>query len=336
MRAEDLQEVTASDPLWINIAMPFEQTFYPLGFPLQLSTNSPLIFEAAEESWPTSARAKFEVAPIRVSLGVTDSAAAIPEPPVFRARGNLMSIISDPLNFVIADMRSGYAFGWIRETTARDRSFFRFYFLDAVTLALVDQLYLAPVHAAAIRRQTKGVLLCGESGTGKSTLAYACARAGWTFVSDDASYLVRGADTPRVIGNSRSLRLRPDAPILFKELLPVDTLMRANGKLGFELATDSLPQPIRAEPQATITDVIFLRRVAGTSSDATLEPLLQRDPRRLYRSVWYGDDEVQEAQRTCYHLLLQSRWWNLTYSNYQQAVEKLNQLAGTPQFRGDR
>ncbi len=118
-------------------------------------------------------------------------------------------------------MRSGYAFGWIGETTARDRPFLRFYFLDAVTLALVDQLYLAPVHAAAIRRHTTGVLLCGDSGTGKSTLAYACARAGWTFVSDDASYLVRGADTPRVLGNSRSLRLRPDAPILFQELLPV-------------------------------------------------------------------------------------------------------------------
>src|SRR5689334_20707967 len=119
MRAEDLQEVAASDPLWANVAMPFEQTFHPLGFPLQLSSNSTVILEAARESWPISARAKFEVTPIRVSLGVTDSVSAIPEPPAFRARGNLLSIISDPLNFVIADMRSGYAFGWVTESTAR-------------------------------------------------------------------------------------------------------------------------------------------------------------------------------------------------------------------------
>ena len=58
MRAKDKkdkQEVTAIDPLWANVAMPLEQTFYPLGFPLQLSSNSPVILEAAQESWPASA-----------------------------------------------------------------------------------------------------------------------------------------------------------------------------------------------------------------------------------------------------------------------------------------
>ena len=124
-------------------------------------------------------------------------------------------------------------------------------------------------------------------------------------------------------------------PILFPELLTLDTLTRANGKIGFELATDCLPQPIRTQPEAVISDIVFLRRAGAISSDATLEPVLLRDPRRLYRSVWYGDDDVQEAQRACYHQLLQSRWWNLTYSNYGQAVEKLNQLAATPDYRGD-
>ncbi len=59
---------------------------------------------------------------------------------------------------------------------------------------------------------------------GKSSLAYACACRGWTYVSDDASSLLRSGTERKVIGNSRLFRFRPAAVDLFPEL-------RASGAL---------------------------------------------------------------------------------------------------------
>ena len=52
----------------------------------------------------------------------------------------------------------------------------------------------------------------------RALLAYACARAGWTYVSDDGAFLVRGRDDRYAIGDPHSIRFRPDAPELFPEL----------------------------------------------------------------------------------------------------------------------
>jgi hypothetical protein len=41
------------------------------------------------------------------------------------------------------------------------------------------------VHGAAIRRHDRGVLVVGDSGTGKSTCCYAAGRAGWSVLADD-------------------------------------------------------------------------------------------------------------------------------------------------------
>ena len=56
----------------------------------------------------------------------------------------------------------------------------------------------------------------GGPGAGKSSLAWACARAGLTYVSDDATWLLRSE--LRVIGKNQRMRFRPDAVVLIPEL----------------------------------------------------------------------------------------------------------------------
>ena len=304
--------------------LPLERTFYPLGFALHLSTNSELVIQAAQASWGLT-RQLFNHQPVRVSVGISESKAGRASPPVFRSRQHLLSVISDADNFMLCDMRSGYAWGWITEDTASDLSFLRFYFLDAAVFTLIEQLYLAPIHAAFIVKNGLGVLLCGDTGAGKSTLAYACARSGWTFVSDDAAFLVRGEGLSAV-GNCLAIRLKSDASQLFPELLGWSASVRANGKLGFELCTSDLPEPVRTSPEAVITDIVFLQRSHTSREQLVTRPV--RDPASvLGRQVWYGDEHVKTAQRTTYERLAAARWWNMSYKGYEQAVSLLEALA---------
>src|SRR5260370_9733348 len=86
-------------------------------------------------------------------------------------------------------------------------------------LELIVSVYVTPFHAACVARQDRGVLLCGDSGAGKSSLAYGCGRRGWAYLSDDASYLMRRCAAERlVLGHPHRVRLRPDSPRVSPEL----------------------------------------------------------------------------------------------------------------------
>ena len=73
---------------------------------------------------------------------------------------------------------------------------------------MAHQKAMAPVHAALVVKDGVGIMLCGDSMAGKSTLAYACARAGWSYVTDDGTFLVRGELDRYAIGDFTNLRLR--------------------------------------------------------------------------------------------------------------------------------
>ena len=44
------------DPLGVSIELPLTGTYYPLGFRLEIATNSRDVIQAAEESWAGEAR----------------------------------------------------------------------------------------------------------------------------------------------------------------------------------------------------------------------------------------------------------------------------------------
>lgn len=65
-----------------------------------------------------------------------------------------------------------------------------------------------PVHAASVARQDGAVLIVGQSGAGKTSIAMTCAAQGWDYLGDDA-VMVR-ADPARVASLYSSARLRQD------------------------------------------------------------------------------------------------------------------------------
>ncbi len=83
------------DPVLSAFELPLRQTFYPLGFPLVLETNSAEVIAAASEGW-AAFRRTFDEAPVRLCLGVLEgSGDALPLEPLIRSREHMMSIVGD-------------------------------------------------------------------------------------------------------------------------------------------------------------------------------------------------------------------------------------------------
>ena len=79
------------------------------------------------------------------------------------------------------------------------------------------------------------MLLCGPSGAGKSCLAYACARAGFTFISDNDSWLARDSPAALVAGDPRRIRFRDTAAELFGDLRGGEPFLSPAGKRSIDL-----------------------------------------------------------------------------------------------------
>ena len=81
------------------------------------------------------------------------------------------------------------------------------------------------LHAAGLEGPDGGVLLCGQSGTGKSTLTVALVRQGWSYLSDDFVFLRSSPD--RSIGAvalKRECKIAVNMIKVFPELDPLSDI----------------------------------------------------------------------------------------------------------------
>jgi hypothetical protein len=307
-------------------ALPFEQIYYPLGYPLRLETNWRELLGAAEECWGSFPQ-MFDATPLRISLAVTSGGGPVRlTPSRYFGREHLLSMVASPDNFLLFDFESGFACGSVTRATAMDYPLLRYRFLIPGAHMLTEQRAMTPLHGALVERGGRGVLLTGDSFAGKSTLAYACARAGWTYVSDDATFVIRGRSDRRAFGNPRLVRLREGARELFPELSSRLTVVRPNGKIAIEVPTRELS--IRTAHACDIDHVVFLDR--GESRAVNLRPF---DPDRaleIFRKhIVFGSTAVRQGQLESLRQLLGAGIWRLEYSGLAGAIQRLEQLAET-------
>jgi len=263
------------DYLGLRTELPLAATYFPLGFRAEISTNSRDVLAAAEESWRDQTP-RFPCEPLRLRVLVHPEG-PLAASPVHRMQGHLYSVIADPLNFAHVDAASQFAFVEVSQATASDHVWLRWFFTESLVYMMLAQRYVAAAHAACVARNGAGVLLCGASGAGKSTLSYACARAGWTFVTDDCTFLLADSDDRIAIGKPRQARFRLDSPELFPELAGYGARVRPTGKVGIEVPVAELPA-IRTADTVPIARVVLLERGPGAlpeRSVATVQELLR-------------------------------------------------------------
>ena len=301
--------------------LPFTGLFHPLGYPLEVLTNNAGTLTAAAESWGAFQKL-FDGNPIRLRIDADES--DMKEPgclPAYETQAELFTISCDEANSAVCDLVHGSATARVAGATVRSRAWFRYYFLDAMGYSLIDAKMFTPVHAGCVSLDGRGVLLCGDSGAGKSSLSYACAREGWTYTSDDASHLIRGQLT--VVGASHELRLREPARDLFPELRDRQAAPRATGKSSIEIPTAEFAG-IRTAPRAGIAHVVFLNRRPGP---AELHPYSREEAfRRMASVLTFAKGGLRDAHHAALRKLLTVDVFELSYDDPGAAVDQLRNL----------
>ena len=103
------EPVQFGDPYLSQIKMPLRETFYPLGFPLQIETNCEEVLNSAAASWQGFVKL-FDTPPIRVRVNVSSGRSSdCPPTPVSRIQQHLVSNVADSENFSTADISQGFA-----------------------------------------------------------------------------------------------------------------------------------------------------------------------------------------------------------------------------------
>ena len=315
--------VTPEEALLCNMDLPLRGVFYPLGFAVEIITNEQAVLDAANDSWGSlRPRQINSMVQIRISVSA-GGGHECPPTPVFRANRYLFSIVADADNQAILDLNAGFASVWLNQATIRHSLYLRYHFLEGAAYVLLCASAVTALHAACVSRYGRGVLLCGDSGAGKSSLSYACARAGWTYTSDDASYLLHDTAHPRVVGNSHQVRFRPTAKALFPELEGRGITPRAEGKPSIEVPISEFAGLITAN-EVRIDFIVYLNR--GASEVGELIPLPDGTAIERIRKDFYPIDEIRAVHDKAVQVLSGVPAYELRYRDFDQAIGQLDRL----------
>ncbi|MGD0857707.1 MAG: aldolase [Terracidiphilus sp.] len=300
------------------------EMFYPLGFPTALATNSLEILSQARDLWGIFEK-QFDTKPIRVDVHVVEGdAVECPPAPAVRIMLPLLIGIADSDNYSITNLDACTTQIALSRATLRHRSYLNYFLLGSAPLCHIATRHATPVHAGCVAFEGRGMLLCGDSGAGKSSLSYACARARWTYVSDDASFLLNDGKDRLVTGNCHQVRFRPSAAELFPEVKGLEITPRAAGKPSIELPTAFFPEMICAQTTRVDFLVFLNRRAPGPAELVTYRKDVAR---HSMRQVLYGSPESLAVQYAALERLLAAELFELRYSNLDWAVQRLETLA---------
>jgi hypothetical protein len=157
---------------------------------------------------------------------------------------------------------------------------------------------------------------------GKSTLTYACARRGWTYISDDASTVVRhGGRT--LIGEPHHFRFRAEAPDLFPELRGHTVGRELDRKPTIEVFTADLP--IRTAPECRIDHIAFLDRRQGIRAGMTRIGK-EETMERLLSAMPLFDPALDDARSEAVESIAEAPAFDLRYSDFEEAALLLEQV----------
>jgi hypothetical protein len=311
------------DPLCYAVDLPLRSVLYPFGFPVEFLTNSRDVQLAVEESWGGYPQSFWEPPmEIRVVIDHADPderATGL----VWRAQKHLVSLLSDARNFAVCDLRGQFAYCWVTAATARDRSWMRSFYLDTMVNLLLWYRHFTGIHAGCVALDGRGVLLCGESGAGKSCLTYACARRGWTFISDESPCLLPGGGRT-VAGKPRQIHFRETAFELFPELLGRPVAPNPVGKISFEVATAGVPG-IQTAHHCEVHAVVLLRRI-GSNPARLVELPAEEAFERLKADLPLFAEPAHEERLASLRNLVEVGAYELRYLDLDSAVNELEYM----------
>ena len=259
-----------------DVALVHERTLPVLGLPTRFATNEAAMLEIVDEAFGVwRALASRDVLDEDAGRVVQVSIAVVPDDDDALGAGSAVMVheMSGDLRFVArsagstAESDPANRAATIRASRAvvADRERFRTEWLEAVVLALLSCYDRHPVHAAAVALRGHALLLAAPSGTGKSTLAWACHAAGLDLLGDD-HVRVQLAPVLRVWGWPGRVRLLAETAAQIG--VAHSAVQLANGKP--KVVVDTRDDVTAGRLVANEATVCVLSRDGGSVS---LEPL---------------------------------------------------------------
>jgi hypothetical protein len=156
------------------------------------------------------------------------------------------------------------------ESEASDPWLLAHLFFTVPLAELLKRRGLYMVHAAGLAVAGQGLLVAGQSGAGKTTLALALLRAGFDFLADDTVFLSLGKNGLRILAFPDEVDVTAQTLGFFPELQRLTHTSKPSGRLKQAICATSLYQ-VRpcweCEPEA----IIFPQ--PGKSSRSILAPM---------------------------------------------------------------
>jgi hypothetical protein len=242
-----------SNSLYRNAPEPFEVTVPVVGLMVRFTSNARPIMDVVESafgSWRTLARDLIDAGPplhVRILMHEPALRESDESGVVFRLPDGDRTLIHGQGTVGVADPARREAVVYVSPAVAARSAQFRYSVVEAMTWSLITRFDRQPLHAAALYREGRGLLLCGAGGAGKSTLVYAAARAGFKVLSDDVVYLQQVGGL-RAWGVPSFINVAPDVVRFFPELDGREPSLRVNGKLRIPIEIANLgalpPAPV--------------------------------------------------------------------------------------------
>ncbi len=322
------------DPLGRTMRADCVGEFAPLGIRLQVETNSADILEACRVSFGrcTAPRTAKRRPPFLIRLLVDPSFTEAPPwpDPVFRSQGDLFYVVLGRQNTAVTDLRRRISIGFLSPAMVQDPANLRRTFLECLALTMATHGSGAThtyVHASAVAMGDRGILFSGARESGKSTLAYACARQGFHVVADDVVYLDNKRNGLTAWGSPLRLRFLADCVELFPELKGRTTELAGQSQGEVEIEVEELlPGSTRfcCKPAA----LVFLNRCGGRTVCEPLEP--DRAVELLSRDLIADLPEIMEKHRRAWRKLVHCGSYLLNYgTDLDSVIRLLTQLLNT-------
>ena len=166
--------------------------FRPMGLNVCVATADQLLRDACSDAFggfgPGDAQ---RPADLRFDLSLGDGEYPERVEPVFRFEGSHAYAEIAPHCRLAVDLVRGVACGRFPADLVREGALFRHHFLQFGLNAMLPSKGFLGLHAAALVKDGRGVLLRGASGVGKTVLTYAGARSRFQALADSTVWVLR-------------------------------------------------------------------------------------------------------------------------------------------------
>jgi hypothetical protein len=298
-------------------------TFQPMGFNLEITSNSLAVLKAAETSFGWFGPARNNATPdFTFRLLTHQESGKPPGRPIFRREGEMIFHTAGPQATLVANLSQGQAFGYFSPAVVADQAYFRWHFLELALFQMLEASGFMGVHASALVKNDRAIMLRAPSGGGKSTLAYAGARGRFQALAEDVVWVA--PQNGRWWGLPGSFHLLPDARSLFPELANYRPVVQTSGEMKLVLNLEQL-RPASTVGVARPGKVVFVIRTPNQPS--RLEAISARTAHTLWPLGQTGQESKLPHHPAIVKILLAQETYRLFYGDdLEQTLDLLESL----------